>query len=126
MPFPAAQADSYGALIYDTITSTIANGGVNGSAVPVGDWEVWSIDVPTLTSSTFKIQGSLDGGTTWRDIYDGAGNQVLVWAASTGDRIMASRDCADFIGCTHIRPVCGSAQGAARSITFRYGSPKRS
>lgn len=109
--------------LYATKTITVPSGGTSGTT-EIENYDVMGLDVPTLTSSTWKLQGSVDG-TTYRDVYDGTGSQTLVWAASTGDRCVASRDLADLSGYKYIRVVCGTAQGAERVHTLYIKAPRR-
>lgn len=109
-----------------TKTSVIAVSGSSGTAIELEGWELACLEVPTLDSSTLVIYGSVDGGTTYRVIKDGLGNQLMNFAAGTGNFIVAARDMVDLVGCTHIKPVCGSAQNtAARTLTL-YGRPRSS
>lgn len=105
-------------LLYPTKTLTVASGDTSGTA-EIEDFEVLAIDVPTIDSGTLKIQGCVDG-TNYRDIYDGNGTQVLNWTvATTGDRIIATRDLLDIVGCARIAVVLGAAQTADRTFTIR-------
>jgi hypothetical protein len=99
-------------------TMTIAASGTTSTAVEVEDIGVYGIDVPALTSSTFTIQGSVDGGATFRNIFDQFNNQVLTFPAGTGAFHIGAVACEYFMGCSHIQAVCGSAQASARAITL--------
>lgn len=103
--------------LVQTITDTVANGGTSSSGVELEAWDILGLDVPTLTSSTFKIQVQCNG-TNWRDVYDSTGTQQLTWTASTGDRFLSAASLSHIIGAKKARIVCGSAQGAARTFTW--------
>jgi hypothetical protein len=104
---------------------TIPVSGTSG-IVELEDWDTFGLLVPTLDSSTLKIQGGQDK-TNFFDIKDGTGTQVLNFPASTGAFAVASRDMADVVGYRYLRVVCGSAQnGGARTFTLTFKAPRRS
>lgn len=103
-------------------TMTIASGAVSGTAIELEGWELQCLEVPALTSATLQLFGSVDGGATYRAFKDGIGNTLLLWPASTGNFIVAARDLVDIVGCTHIMPVAGAAQGGIKTLTL-YGRP---
>lgn len=109
--------------LYAIKTLLVPSGGTSG-VVEIENYDVMGLDVPALTSSTWKLQGSVDG-VTYRDVYDGTGTQTLVWTASTGARCVASRDLADLSGYKYIAVICGTAQGADRTHTLYIKAPRR-
>jgi hypothetical protein len=108
-----------------TKTLTVAASGTVSTAAEVEDVLEYGLDVPTLTSSTVTVQGSVDGGATFRNLFDEFNNQVLTFAASTGAFHISARALRHVIGCSHIQILCGSAQGSARTFTLylRRGVP---
>lgn len=99
-----------------TIYATIVNAGTTSGAIDMRGKTLASIDVPTLTSATFTIEGSMDG-STWRNVKDTSGTVVGQWSASTGAFICDADTVARFVGIPYLRFVCGAAQGAERTIT---------
>jgi hypothetical protein len=106
-----------GNLTYPSKTATIAASGTTSTAILLEDMEDYSLDVPTIDSGTFKIQGSVDD-STFRDIYDEYGNPVLQYAIGTGAFVVGSRGMKHVVGLSSIKFVCGAAQLAARTITL--------
>lgn len=77
-----------------------------------------SVYVPALaTNTTVKIQGTFDGGTTWKDIKDTTGAIVPTWASGAGDFIMDGDPLARCAGIPELRFVLGAAQAA--DVTFK-------
>lgn len=98
--------------------------GTTGS-VDLENWDTLGLLVPTLDSTTLKIQVSMDNSTFY-DVKDGAGTTVLSYAAGTGLFAIAARDMADVCSYRYMRVLCGSAQnGAARTFTLTFDAPKR-
>ncbi len=98
--------------------ATIANGAALSDAVVIGVGEIVALDVPTITSAALTFEGSSDGGTTFRDLYDSAQAEVSI-AASTGDRYIQAP--AALKGVDQIKVRSGTSgtpvnQGAARLI----------
>lgn len=90
------------------------------------DWDTFGLIVPTLDSTTLKVQVGMTSGGTYYDLKDGTGIQVLNFAAGTGNFAVATRDMADVAGYKWIRVVCGSAQNSAeRTFTLTFNAPKR-
>lgn len=104
-------------------TFLVASGATTGSTF-LEDWDTYGLLVPSLTSSTLKVQVSNDN-STWQDLKDGGGTAVLSWAAGTGDFAVASRDMVDIAGYRFMRVVCGTAQGADRTFTLTFKCPRR-
>jgi hypothetical protein len=104
---------------HDIRSATIASGAATSSAINVQDGFPGVVDVPTLDSATLKIQGTLDG-STWRDLYDETGTQMLSMAASTGNRMWGvASQMAKVMGLYQIRFVAGANQTADRVLSVR-------
>ena len=105
-------------------TFTVAISGTTGS-VDLENWDTLGLIVPTLDSTTLQIKVSMDNAT-WFIVKDGAGTQVLSYAASTGAFAVAARDMVDVCSYRYLMVVCGSAQNsAARTFTLCFDAPKR-
>lgn len=112
-----------GALHTDSRDFVVASGGTTQSVV-LEDWDALGLLVPSLTSTTLKIQVSQDG-TNFFDVYDGTQTQVLTWAAGTGSKAISSVDMAHVMGFKYLQVVCGTAQGAAKTFTLTFKAPRR-
>jgi hypothetical protein len=63
--------------------ATIAPGASLSDPVATGVDTLVGISMPaTWTTAALTFQVSPDGGTTWQELYDGAGNEVTVTAAA--------------------------------------------
>jgi hypothetical protein len=63
--------------------ATIAAGQSLSGPVPMGVDTLVGIEMPAAwTAAPLTFQVSPDGGTTWQELYDGAGNEVTILAAS--------------------------------------------
>ncbi len=63
--------------------ASIAAGQSLSGPVSLGAFTLVGISMPTAwTTASLTFQASPDGGTTWQDIYDGAGNEVMITAAA--------------------------------------------
>lgn len=103
-----------------TSTATIANGASLSDAVAVNGGDVIGIYLPTITSAAISFQVSHDGGTTYSDLYTGAGAEVTLGAATTGARFHSAP--AGMSGITHLKVRSGPTgaavnQGAQRLIS---------
>ena len=108
---------------FDFRDFVIASGGTSGSC-QLEDWPVLGLIVPTLSvSGTLTIAASYDG-TTFYDIYDSTGTQVLVWAATAGNRCFATRDLSDLLGYKWFRVTLGAAQTADTTFRLIQRRPK--
>ena len=108
-------------------TDVIANGGTTSSGVEIDACELLGLSVPTLTSGTFKLQASADGGTNYRDIVVSETDPavILQLSATTGGFCWSSRILECLKGYSHVRAVCGAAQGSARTLTWRVQGRRR-
>jgi hypothetical protein len=63
--------------------ATIAIGTALSGPVPLGALTLVGISMPAVwTTAALTFQVSPDGGTTWQELYDGAGNEVTIAAAA--------------------------------------------
>lgn len=63
--------------------ATIAPGASLSGSVATGVDTLVGISMPaTWTAATLTFQVSPDGGTTWQELYDGAGNEISITAAA--------------------------------------------
>lgn len=63
--------------------AVIASGQSLSAACPLGALTVVGFSMPAAwTAAALTFQVSPDGGTTWQELYDGAGNEVTVQAAA--------------------------------------------
>lgn len=63
--------------------ATIAVGQAVSGPTPLGALTLVGISMPAVwTPAVLTFQVSPDGGTTWQELYDGAGNEVTVQAAA--------------------------------------------
>jgi hypothetical protein len=63
--------------------ATIALGAALSGPVPLGALTLVGISMPAVwTAAPLTFQISPDGGTTWQELYDGAGNEVTIEAGA--------------------------------------------
>jgi len=63
--------------------ATIAAGAALSGPCALGALTLVGISMPaTWTAAPLTFQVSPDGGTTWQELYDGAGNEITVTAAA--------------------------------------------
>jgi hypothetical protein len=109
MPVPAAA--------YDSVDLTVANGGTSSTWAAIGNASELGLYVPTITSGTVTLQVAQDGsGTGASGLVDKSGTAILVLGASTGGFALSSNEMGACLGYSHLRVVCGAAQGAARTF----------
>lgn len=108
----------------DTETVTIQSGNAFSDAVEHRRKMVAGFIFPaSMTSGSFNIDVSVDGGNTWHTLTDSSGSAVTV-SVSTGDYVSLHDidglpgGLADF---PHFRLSGGSAEGAERTITAVMG-----
>ncbi len=66
-----------------TTPATIAAGASLSEPVALGALTLVGISMPAAwTAAALTFQVSPDGGTTWQELFDGAGNEVTVQAAA--------------------------------------------
>jgi hypothetical protein len=98
-------------------TRTVASGGTTSDPIDMRGRTLLGVHVPTITSGTFEIEGSLDG-TNWATVKDTSGSAVAQWATSPGGFICDADALARLVGIPHVRFKCGASQGADRTITY--------
>lgn len=109
MPNPSAT--------FEATPITIANGQAASDIIAIGNPTELGLLVPTLTSSTLKVQvGRLSDGSDMRDIYDATGTQKLTYGAGTGNFAISTNEMGACLAYPYIKLVCGSSQGAARTF----------
>lgn len=75
---------------YDVVPVTIANGAALSDAADVSAGEIVGIEIPAFTNAALSFQVSVDGGATFRDLYNADGTTETSSGASTGARIIAA------------------------------------
>lgn len=90
------------------MTVTIATDNVTSSyvALPTGGQTKFAVIIPTITSSTVKVQVSNDA-SSWYDL-------GVSTSAGTGGVVMSIPDNVAITPFTYVRVVCGTAQAADR------------
>lgn len=107
---------------FSTATFTIANGESLSAGVGVGGHKPIGVVMPSAwTAANLTFQVSVDGGTTWNNLYDKDGVEYTVTASTSRYIILPPYDWA---GITHLKIRSGTAavavnQGAARTIYVR-------
>lgn len=103
----------------ETRTVSIANAGTTSDAIGIGDYTIAGVITPSaLTSTAITFTASATQSGTFVPVYDSDGNQVSL-AASTSRAIGLSASEADALApWSWIKVVCGSAEGAARTLTL--------
>lgn len=78
-PAQAATERKYVQLPEESDSVTIANGAsVSGSVDSYGMRLVGLITPATITGTQFTLQATIDGGSTWTNVYDAAGNEYVI------------------------------------------------
>lgn len=103
-------------------SATIANGTSDSDAIPLGNFNLVGIEVPTITNAGLTIRASDDGGTTYRGVWTSAGE--LTYATGTGNKHVVVNP-NDLIGCSFIKLRSGTDatpvnQGADRVFTLIF------
>lgn len=102
-------------------TATIANGASLSDAVALGNGRVCGIQMPSAwTAAGLTFQGSVDGGSTYQNIYDGATERLITSAAAVAS-VTLSLDGRDWAAFTHIKIRSGTSgtpvnQGGSRAL----------
>lgn len=95
-------------------TATIANGQTTSDAINCLGKSIVGLIMPAaFTGTTLTIQSSFDG-STFKDAYDGFGNQITI---NVGTSRHIHLSCGDFLATKYIKLVSGSSEGAEREIT---------
>lgn len=104
---------------WETLPITLANGSSVSDAVNLGGLRLFGIVMPSAwTTANLTFQMSPDGGTTWADLYDNDGNEIVA-AANTSSCIILTPE--KMAALQHLRVRSGLssapvAQGAVRSL----------
>lgn len=104
-----------------TFSLTIANGTSLSPSLSLGALRMVGIVLPSSwTTANLTFQMSPDGGTTWVEVQDGAGNAVSVTAAAN---IFAQVNPQTWMGINQIKIRSGTSgvpvnQGADRVLTI--------
>ena len=70
------------AVSWNRVAVTISNGTSLSPAVPLGDWTMCGIAMPAgWDAASLSFQVSVDGGSTWLEMQDGASAYSLTAAA---------------------------------------------
>ena len=106
-----------------TVSGSISNGASLSAGIAIRG-ALSSVLLPSAwTTASITFQGSVDGGTTYADIYDAGTERTIASANVVGGRLLAL-SLNEWIGFTHIKIRSGTSatpvnQGAAR--TFALG-----
>jgi len=105
------------------VTLTIAESATATEAVHIGaEFHYACVKFPAImTGTTAKIQGSVDGGATWQDVYTDGGDQVI-FTIQAGKLVCLSDFFSAIMGLERIRIVSGSAEDAARTLQLALKS----
>lgn len=111
-------------------TATIASGQSLSGAVSIGGSVLAALHIPAAwTAAALSFQSSIDGGTTWADVFDDGGAEVAIPSASiptaAARAIVNGTILEKLAGLTMIRcrsGLSGAAvnQGADRALTFIF------
>lgn len=102
---------------YEEVDVVVANGQTASAWVAIGNPAELGLYVPTITNGTVTLQVARDAsGTGASGLVNQAGTAILVLAASTGAFAVSSLEMGALLGYSHMRVVCGAAQGADRTF----------
>lgn len=108
---------------------TISSGGSLSAAVDALGLLLLGIKMPAAwTTAGLTFSGSVDGGTTYQDLYDEDGNEVG-WTGAAVDRILFQAGAQPILcGMTHLKIRSGTSgtpvtQTADRSLILIFGVP---
>lgn len=93
---------------------TVANGATVSSAIDLGNLSVVGLILPVLTSTAITFQASDSLAGTYQAVKGSDGNSVSYTVASSTYVVILPTALA---GIRFLKLVCGSAEGAARTIT---------
>ena len=108
------------------VAVTVGAGGITGEAALLLPGErILGVEVPALSpNSVVWLEASEDGGT-FRVVRNEAGNQACVWASGAGDFLSTSPAVWSCPIGVYVRPVLGTVQAAARTLTLIVGDAWR-
>lgn len=93
--------------ILDVLPALIASGAALSGALNLGGLRLVGLAVPaTVTGSTLTFQVSVDGGTTWVNMFDKGGNEIAI---AIGASRLVVLDPADFAGVQWLKVRSGTS-----------------
>jgi hypothetical protein len=102
-------------------TDTIANGAATGAGADINNQHLVGIVMPAAwTAATLTFSISLDGGTSWADVYDQNGGELTI-QADAGRYIALPPTLLTVPGLLRVRSGTSGTpvnQGVARTLTF--------
>lgn len=104
-------------------TFTIASAGTHSNAINGAGRQLVALDIPTIDSSTIGFEASIDGGSTWRDIFTNSGTPaaLTLGTADVGAKVVAvPAEVARVSAHAHIRLQTAAQTGGARTIKGIY------
>lgn len=104
------------AVSWNRVTVTIANGTSLSAGVPLGDWTMCGIAMPAAwDAASLTFQVSVDGGTTWLEMQDGASAYSLTVAAGQYIAFEPFK----WLGANHIKVRSGTSGVAVNQTADR-------
>ena len=107
--------------VLDVLPTTIANGQSLSGALNLGGLRLFGVVMPSgWTPANLTFQMSPDGGATWSNVFDSAGNEVI---ATAGSSRFVAIDPTNFAAIQWIQVRSGTsgtpvAQGADRALSL--------
>lgn len=104
-------------------TFTLADEATHSNAITGHGRQLVVLDLPTLDSTTVQFEASVDGGTTWRDIFTNSGTPaaLTLGTADTGGKVVAvPAEVARISAHAHIRLQMAAQNGGPRTIKGIY------
>jgi len=93
--------------------ATIAAGQSLSGAVSLGAFTLVGISMPAAwTAAGLSFQASPDGGATWQELYDTAGNEITFTAAAGQFLMLAATPSYDWRGINMVKVRSGTASVA--------------
>jgi hypothetical protein len=105
-------------LIGLTLTpATIAAGASQSGPVSLGALTLVGISMPAAwTTAALTFQVSPDGGTTWQELYDGAGNEITITGAAGQFLILPPFPSYDWRGVNMLQVRSGTAGSPVNQV----------
>lgn len=109
-----AEAKQFTSKQITVIEATIVSSGTDSTPINVYGATLAAIEFPaTMTSTSITLQGSIDDGDTFKDIYTKNGGQAIYTIA--GDRTLAFDPIVTY-AFDQIKIIAGSSEGAERTL----------
>ena len=90
--------------------ATIADSASLSGAVPLGAFTLCGISMPAVwATAPISFQASPDGGTTWQNLFDSAGNEIVLTVAAGQMIMMAAYPSYDWRGVNMLKVRSGTA-----------------